>query len=187
MKRRWTDTLTLILGRLCCESSPPPLFSLITNTLPQPQRRLDKFGANSLDEEENKSLFAMVLEQFDDPMVKILLTAAGISFVIALFEEEKEGMSLCLLSFRPVSCLFVFLSRFCLSCLLFVPTSCLVLSCLVVVLSGLVGLDLTYFACLVRRARAFSSEICGTWCHHLHPYPQRHRGGMAREQRRGCP
>jgi len=56
------------------------------------KKRLDKLGANSLDEEENKSLFAMVLEQFDDPMVKILLMAAGISFVIALFEEEKEGL-----------------------------------------------------------------------------------------------
>jgi len=55
------------------------------------KKRLEKYGANTLDEEVGKSLFELVLEQFDDPMVKILLMAAGISFVLAMLEEEKEG------------------------------------------------------------------------------------------------
>jgi hypothetical protein len=147
MKRRWTDTLTsTLLDLLCYESSlltlfPTPFCSLNTNPLSYTlyQKRLDKFGANSLDEEENKSLFAMVLEQFDDPMVKILLTAAGISFVIALFEDEKEGIS------RLLSCI-------CLSFALpeFLPSLVLPLVSLVFRrLSFLVFRRLSFLVCLV--------------------------------------
>jgi Ca2+ transporting ATPase len=41
--------------------------------------------------EEGKSLWAMIVEQFEDLLVRILLLAACISFVLALFEEEEEG------------------------------------------------------------------------------------------------
>ncbi|CAF3534027.1 unnamed protein product, partial [Rotaria sp. Silwood2] len=44
--------------------------------------------------EENKSLWKLILDQFDDLLVKILLAAACISFVLALFEEHKEEDSL---------------------------------------------------------------------------------------------
>uniref|UniRef100_A0A2P2HWC7 Calcium-transporting ATPase n=1 Tax=Hirondellea gigas TaxID=1518452 RepID=A0A2P2HWC7_9CRUS len=47
-----------------------------------------KYGPNELPAEEGKTLLQLILEQFDDLLVKILLLAALISFVLACFEEE---------------------------------------------------------------------------------------------------
>jgi len=49
----------------------------------------EKYGPNELPAEEGKSLWELILEQFDDLLVKILLLAAIISFVLALFEEHE--------------------------------------------------------------------------------------------------
>ncbi|KAG7167323.1 calcium-transporting ATPase sarcoplasmic/endoplasmic reticulum type-like isoform X2 [Homarus americanus] len=49
----------------------------------------EKYGPNELPTEEGKSLLQLVLEQFDDLLVKILLMAAIISFVLAWFEEGE--------------------------------------------------------------------------------------------------
>jgi len=48
-----------------------------------------KYGPNELPAEEGKSLLQLILDQFDDLLVKILLLAAIISFVLACFEEEE--------------------------------------------------------------------------------------------------
>jgi Ca2+ transporting ATPase len=48
-----------------------------------------KYGPNELPTEEGKTIWQLVLEQFDDLLVKILLLAAIISFVLALFEEHE--------------------------------------------------------------------------------------------------
>ncbi|XP_042904343.1 calcium-transporting ATPase sarcoplasmic/endoplasmic reticulum type isoform X2 [Parasteatoda tepidariorum] len=49
----------------------------------------EKHGLNELPAEEGKPLWQLILEQFDDLLVKILLLAAIISFVLALFEEHE--------------------------------------------------------------------------------------------------
>uniref|UniRef100_A0AC35TRR0 Calcium-transporting ATPase n=1 Tax=Rhabditophanes sp. KR3021 TaxID=114890 RepID=A0AC35TRR0_9BILA len=50
----------------------------------------NKHGFNEMPAEESKSVWALILEQFDDLLVKILLLAAIISFVLALFEEHDN-------------------------------------------------------------------------------------------------
>merc|ERR1712110_110669 len=52
-----------------------------------------KYGPNELPAEEGKSLWELVLEQFDDLLVKILLLAAIISFVLAFFEDDDESIT----------------------------------------------------------------------------------------------
>ncbi|XP_063588990.1 calcium-transporting ATPase sarcoplasmic/endoplasmic reticulum type-like [Penaeus indicus] len=52
-----------------------------------------KYGPNELPAEEGKSLFQLVIEQFDDLLVKILLLAAIISFVLAWFEEGEKTIT----------------------------------------------------------------------------------------------
>ncbi|TPP62814.1 Calcium-transporting ATPase [Fasciola gigantica] len=59
----------------------------------QVKRQAAKYGPNELPAEETKPLWRLVLEQFDDLLVKILLLAAIISFVLALFEESEETIS----------------------------------------------------------------------------------------------
>jgi len=49
-----------------------------------------KFGINELDKEEGTPLWKLVLQQFDDLLVKILLGAAILSFVLAFFEGDSE-------------------------------------------------------------------------------------------------
>ncbi|KAI0226748.1 Calcium-transporting ATPase sarcoplasmic/endoplasmic reticulum type [Lamellibrachia satsuma] len=59
----------------------------------QVKEALEKYGLNELPAEEGKSLWELVLEQFDDLLVKILLLAAVISFVLAWFEESEEQVT----------------------------------------------------------------------------------------------
>lgn len=49
-----------------------------------------KYGRNELPPEEGKTLMELIIEQFEDLLVRILLLAALISFVLALFEENEE-------------------------------------------------------------------------------------------------
>ena len=48
---------------------------------------------SELPAEEGKSLWALILEQFDDLLVKILLLAALISFVLAFFEDDEDSIT----------------------------------------------------------------------------------------------
>jgi len=52
---------------------------------------LEKYGSNSLAEEEETSILELILEQFDDLLVKILLVSALISFILACFEEGEDA------------------------------------------------------------------------------------------------
>lgn len=53
-------------------------------------RRLEEWGPNELHEEPKKPLWKLVLEQFDDTLVKVLLLAAAVSFVLVFYEEKQE-------------------------------------------------------------------------------------------------
>ncbi|CAL8310258.1 unnamed protein product [Arctogadus glacialis] len=57
------------------------------------QSYLAKYGYNELPAEEGKSVWELVVEQFEDLLVRILLLAACISFVLALFEEGEETVT----------------------------------------------------------------------------------------------
>lgn len=59
----------------------------------QVKKYQDKYGLNELPAEEGKTLWQLVLEQFDDLLVKILLLAAIISFVLAFFEENEDTIT----------------------------------------------------------------------------------------------
>jgi Ca2+-transporting ATPase len=48
-------------------------------------------GYNELDKEEGKSVFELILEQFDDALVKILLGAAAVSTLIVVGESGLDG------------------------------------------------------------------------------------------------
>ncbi|XP_073504749.1 sarcoplasmic/endoplasmic reticulum calcium ATPase 1 isoform X1 [Phyllobates terribilis] len=62
-------------------------------SLDQVKKNFDKFGPNELPAEEGKSLWELVIEQFEDLLVRILLLAAIISFVLAWFEEGEETIT----------------------------------------------------------------------------------------------
>ncbi|KAL3856793.1 hypothetical protein ACJMK2_011510 [Sinanodonta woodiana] len=59
----------------------------------QVRKAREKYGPNELPAEEGKPLWELILEQFDDLLVKILLLAAVISFVLAWFEESEEQVT----------------------------------------------------------------------------------------------
>merc|ERR1711887_486825 len=56
----------------------------------QVDTNIKKYGLNELPAEEGKTVWELVLEQFDDLLVKILLLAAIISFVLAFFEDDDS-------------------------------------------------------------------------------------------------
>uniref|UniRef100_A0A3P8ZU55 Calcium-transporting ATPase n=1 Tax=Esox lucius TaxID=8010 RepID=A0A3P8ZU55_ESOLU len=62
-------------------------------SLDQVKRQREKWGPNELPAEEGKSLWELVVEQFEDLLVRILLLAACISFVLAWFEEGEETIT----------------------------------------------------------------------------------------------
>ncbi|XP_074475279.1 ATPase sarcoplasmic/endoplasmic reticulum Ca2+ transporting 1, like isoform X2 [Sebastes fasciatus] len=57
------------------------------------KKNLDKYGFNELPAEEGKSVWELIREQFEDLLVRILLLAACISFVLAWFEEGDETVT----------------------------------------------------------------------------------------------
>jgi len=50
----------------------------------------EKHGYNKLDEQEGKSLLTLILEQFEDLLVRILLLSAVVSFALAFFDEKSK-------------------------------------------------------------------------------------------------
>ncbi|XP_008790538.2 calcium-transporting ATPase, endoplasmic reticulum-type [Phoenix dactylifera] len=55
------------------------------------EKRRERYGWNELRKEKGKPLWYLVLEQFDDMLVKILLVAAFISFALAYLQGSESG------------------------------------------------------------------------------------------------
>ena len=55
--------------------------------------RLSKYGPNKLPEKKKTPLFLVFLQQFNDPMIFILLAAALLSVAISIFNTVKNGES----------------------------------------------------------------------------------------------
>ncbi|XP_022745090.1 calcium-transporting ATPase 1, endoplasmic reticulum-type-like [Durio zibethinus] len=53
------------------------------------QRKI--YGYNELEKHEGQSIWSLILEQFNDTLVRILLVAAVISFVLAWYDGEEGG------------------------------------------------------------------------------------------------
>lgn len=62
-------------------------------TTDEAKERLKQYGPNELPAEEGTPLWKLILQQFDDLLVQILLGAAVISFILAFFEEGDERFS----------------------------------------------------------------------------------------------
>lgn len=59
-------------------------------TSEQIEAKREEYGWNELDKEDPTPLWKLVLEQFDDTLVKILLAAAVVSFALAFFDDKGE-------------------------------------------------------------------------------------------------
>lgn len=55
------------------------------------EKRRQIYGCNELEKHEGVSIFKLILEQFNDTLVRILLVAAVISFVLAWYDGEEGG------------------------------------------------------------------------------------------------
>ncbi|KDD76403.1 E1-E2 ATPase, partial [Helicosporidium sp. ATCC 50920] len=54
------------------------------------EKRREQYGYNEFEHEPPVPLWRLVLQQFDDTLVKVLLLAAGISFALAWLEESGD-------------------------------------------------------------------------------------------------
>ena len=63
----------------------------LTNQIAENRRSI--FGKNMLKENEPKSIFSLILEQFQDKLVQILLAVAVLSASLAAFEKEAHAFT----------------------------------------------------------------------------------------------
>ncbi|CAN6466078.1 unnamed protein product [Victoria cruziana] len=71
------------------------------------EKRRERYGWNELEKESGKPLWRLVLEQFDDMLVKILLVAAMISFVLAHYHGQESGESVFTAYVEPLVILLI--------------------------------------------------------------------------------
>lgn len=81
-----------LFHKMTCGQVLDALGSDITTGLSstEAQNRLTQYGTNELEKEEAEGIWEKIKEQFEDILVRMLLMAAVISFVISQFEEEEQ-------------------------------------------------------------------------------------------------
>ncbi|KAM6976822.1 sarcoplasmic/endoplasmic reticulum calcium ATPase 2 [Aplochiton taeniatus] len=82
MDNAHTKTVEEVLGFFCVNETTGL-------SCEQLRKSRERWGPNELPAEEGKSLWELILEQFEDLLVRILLLAACISFTLAWFEEGE--------------------------------------------------------------------------------------------------
>ncbi|KAL8089760.1 hypothetical protein AgCh_039303 [Apium graveolens] len=55
------------------------------------EKRRQIYGWNELEKHEGQSIFSLILDQFNDTLVRILLVAAVVSFVLAWYDGDEGG------------------------------------------------------------------------------------------------
>lgn len=81
------------------------------------KRKRDLFGWNELQKEPGKPMWKLILEQFNDTLVRILLGAAVVSFILAYMDgqvsqKHKKYMYIeSIMECNPESWCFIFNSR----------------------------------------------------------------------------
>ncbi|KAI8066433.1 SERCA-type calcium-translocating P-type ATPase [Gongronella butleri] len=93
---------------VCTHFKVSPQYGL-TDTQVKDQRR--KFGANELPEEESTPLWRLILDQFQDQLVLILLGAAIISFALAWMEEHEDIESATTAFVEPLVILLILIAN----------------------------------------------------------------------------
>jgi len=83
MSESWSKTADAV----CKELSVDPKKGLSDAQI---EKLAAEHGPNELPEEEGQSLLSLILEQFEDMLVQILLGAAVISLILAFFEEDEK-------------------------------------------------------------------------------------------------
>lgn len=56
------------------------------------EKRLAEYGPNELDQEEQETFWDKIKEQFEDRMVRLLLGAAAISFIVSFFGHDEHDL-----------------------------------------------------------------------------------------------
>lgn len=77
----------------------------------QVEQNRKRYGRNELPPEEGKSLMELIIEQFEDLLVRILLLAAGISFVLAIFEEQEADHGILTAFIEPLVILTILIAN----------------------------------------------------------------------------
>ena len=90
------------------EQAPPPVFPSWARSVAQVcehygvdpsvglleadiEKKRQQYGWNELEKLPGTSFLQLVLEQFDDALVQILVAAAGVSFLLALSDAQESG------------------------------------------------------------------------------------------------